>query len=226
MDSKIIMGSLGKRLRTHISDREKKIASLCGRSGNEYDNLADIFRQIELLTAELRDALILCHNEMQALGYRPRELPMPDAPEIDVRTDVKSVRIVMGGMLPYPIKGSAHFLHEQLDAALLGYMRENKLPRPLFIERCAVVFIHHYADNKAIRNMRDYDNAERRCITHVIARHFLKDDSPACYIAMDMLAPGENTFTEIRLLTISDFRALVQSKEIEYFPQSAVSKNS
>ncbi len=205
---------LQKQLHRLIIQRDSKILGL--RNTGALGMLADISRHAELLSAELRVELTACHDELRAFGYRLPELPMQNAPEINVQVKGKSVRIAIDGMLPYPILGSAHYLHEKLDAALTKYARENALPRPLFTERCAVVFIHHYKKG-VIRNLRDYDNVEHRCVTNVIARHFLRDDSPACYISMDMLAVGESAFTEIRVLTIPAFRELVLSREIELF---------
>lgn len=226
MDANMSIKALQNRLHRLFTYRDGKIAVSFRKNCGIYEVLTEISRHIELLAGEARAALVGCHDELQALGYRPQELPLPNAPDIDIEVDSQSVRIIVDGMLPYPIKGGAHYLHKKLDAALTRYAETNALPMPIFSERCAVVFIHHYAENgKAIRNMRDYDNVERRCITNVIARHFLRDDSPACYLSMDILAPGETAFTEIRLLTIPAFRALVQSSDIEYFQSSFVSKN-
>ncbi len=216
MDTNMCIKVLHDRLHRLLRYRGDKITAAYRKNDGVYTTLAEISRHIELFSGEARAALISCHDELQALGYRPRELPMPDAPDIDVEVDSQSVRIIVDGMLPYPINGSVHYLHEKLDAALTRCAADNALL--LFTERCAVVFIHHYAENgKAIRNIRDYDNVEHRCITNVIARHFLRDDSPACCISMDMLAVGEITYTEIRILTIPAFRALVQSSAIEVF---------
>ena len=214
MDAYERLKALQKRLHRLIMQRDGKILGL--RNTGALSLLAEIARHSELLSAELRTELTDCYDELQAFGYRLPELYMPNAPDISVQVKDKSVCIAIDGMLPYPIPGSAHYLHEKLDTTLTRYARENALPRPLFTERCAVVFIHHYKKG-AIRNIRDYDNVEHRCITNVIARHFLRDDSPACYISMDMLAISENAFTEIRLITIPAFRELVQSSEIELF---------
>jgi hypothetical protein len=225
LESNARIKALQNKLHRLLQYRDGKISAAFRKNRGIYEALTEISRHIELFTGEARTALINCHDELQALGYRPQELPMQDAPDIDVKADEQSVRIAIDGMMPYPINGSAHYLHKKLDAALTRYAADNMLPPPLFTERCAVVFVHHYEENgKAIRNMRDYDNVERRCITNVIARHFLRDDSPACYISMDILAPGESSFTEIRLLAIPAFRALFMSGEIEYFPCATVSK--
>lgn len=219
MDSEIIMENTKKKIHDCMIYRDGKIALTIEKNDGIYTKLTETSRHIELLTSDLREALICCHNEMKALGYCPQELPMPDTPDIDVQVYEKNVRIVVNGMLPFPLKGGAYFLHKKLDATLMRFSSKNALPRPLFNERCAVVFIHHYATTeKAVRNIRDYDNVERRCITNVLARYFLKDDSPKYYISMDILAPGNSNFTEIRLMTIPCFREFIMSAEIEYTP--------
>jgi hypothetical protein len=170
------------------------------------------------MVSDMRGAIANCHDELQSYGCHLPELPMPDAPDISVDVVNKTVRIITDGMLPFPLKGGVHYLHKKLDAALSRYSRDNALPAPLFTERCAVVFIHRYADKgRKLRHLRDYDNTERRCITNVIARHFLRDDSPACYIGMDIIAPGESNHTEIRLMPIPAFREFVASEEISFF---------
>ena len=185
------------------------------KNDTPYEQLADISRHIETMVSDMRRALTVCHNDLQAFGYCPQELPMSDAPGIDIIVDEKSVRIIMDDILPFPIKGSVYYLHEKLNTALQRHSQENALPQPLFNERCAVVFIHRYTETFR-RHLRDYDNTERRCITNVIARHFLRDDSPACYISMDVLALGYSNHTEIRIMIISDFRAFVASAQIDF----------
>jgi len=219
------MDGLSNELRRKVSYRSDKITGLFGQSGNTYERLADVSRHVELLAADLRASILDCHNELQALGYSPREMPTTDLPGVSVDIREKSVCIIMDGMLPFPLKGSAYYLHEKLDTAIGQYLWDNDLPRPMFDERCAVVFIHRYANaGRALRHLRDYDNTERRCITNVIARHFLLDDSPACYIGMDILAPGESNHTEIRIMTIADFRAFTTSQEIDFPADGTVSK--
>jgi len=221
------MDYLCKELQQKISYRSEKIADLFGKSGRAYERLADISRHVELLTANLRASLIDCHNELQLLGYRPNEILISDMPNVSVDVGEKSVCIVVDGMLPFPIKGSVYYLHEKLDAAIGQYMRDKTLPRPLFDERCAVVFSHCYGSTRReLRHMRDYDSLDRRCITNVIARHFMLGDSPACYISMDILAPGETNHTEIRIMTIPDFRKFVMSENIDFSVTGAVSKNT
>lgn len=216
MDERTILERLYGKLLHQMDYRYDKITGICDRDCTAYEQLADISRHVELMVSDMRRAMTGCHNDLQAFGYCPQEVPISGAPEIEVDVDSKSVRIIMGGMLPFPTKGSVYFLHEKLDAALRRYSRDNALPQPLFDERCAVVFIHRCAGN--LRHLRDFDNTERRCITNVIARHFLRDDSPACYIGMDVLAPGKRNHTEIRVMTISDFRAFVASEKIDVPP--------
>jgi len=221
------MEGLHQKLQDRISYRNEKISALCGKYEKAHDSLAEISRHIELLTAELRTSLTDCHNALQALGYHPNEILLSDVPGVSVNVGDKSVCIIMDGMLPFPLKGGAHYLHEKLDAALRRYSRDHLLPKPFFDERCAVVFIHRYADtDRALRHLRDYDNVERRCITNVIARYFMRDDSPACYISMDILAPGENNHTEIRIMTVPAFRAFVSSEKIDFTPEGTVSKKT
>ena len=197
------------------------------KSDTAHQHIADISRRIELMVSDMRKELISSHNDLQILGYSPRELPISSAPGISVDINEKSVRIIMDGMLPFPLKGSVYYLHQKLDTALEQLIQRNELPRPLFSERCAVVFIHRYANTpRSLRHLRDYDNVERRCVTNVIARHFMKDDSPACYISMDILAPGEDNHTEVRIMPISDFRAFVMSEQIDFGAEGTVSKNT
>jgi hypothetical protein len=217
MDAKTSIENFYNKLWYHVMDRNDKIGKIYVGDGNAYDQLAEISRHIELLISDLRDAMFWCHNELQSFGYCRDEIPIPDAPDITVNVEEKSVRIIMGGMLPFPQKGSVYYLHDKLDAALECHIRHNALPQPIFTERCAVVFIHRYAGaDRARRNLRDYDNTERRCITNVIARHFMHDDSPACYISMDIIAPGDSNHTEIRIMTIPEFRAFVMSDKIDF----------
>jgi len=215
MDEKAILESLRGKLSHQLMSRHDKIINVHAKNDTPHEQLANISRHIEIMVSDMRRALTVCHNDLQAFGFCPQELPMSDAPGIDIIVDEKSVRIIMDDILPFPIKGSVYYLHEKLNATLRRYVQENALPQPLFDERCAVVFIHRYTGTFR-RHLRDYDNSERRCITNVIARHFLRDDSPACYISMDVLAPGENDHTEIRIMTISDFRAFVVSAQIDF----------
>jgi len=210
-----LLVSIYNKLWHQLKNHNYEITDVYLKSDTAHKHIADISRQIELMVSDMRKTIIASHNDLQAFGYTLQEIPLADAPDISVNVSEKSVRIVMDGILPFPIKGSVYFLHEKLDIALRHYSRDNALPQPLFDEPCAVVFIHRY-DGNGRRQLRDYDNTERRCITNVIARHFLRDDSPACYIGMDILAPGKSNHTEIRLMTTPDFQKFVASKEIEF----------
>lgn len=215
MDEKLILERAYNKLLHQISYRHEKIALLSENGGSVYEQLDSISRHAELMISDIRRALTNCHNDLQAFGYCPQEIPIHGAPDVEVDIIGKTVRVLMDGMLPFPAKGSVYFLHEKLDAALRQYSRDNALPQPLFDERCAVVFIHRYA-GKGVRQLRDYDNTERRCITNVIARHFLRDDSPACYMGVDILAPVRRNQTEIRVMTIPDFRAFIISEKNDF----------
>ena len=228
MNVETIIEDLQIEIHRLLLHRDDKISAYCRRNINLHQKLAEISRNMELLIADSRKALCRCYDEISSFGYAVREMTLsyPIVPEIDVKVDEKSVQIIMDAMLPFPINGGVHFLHESLNTALLSYSIRNGLAMPLFTERCAVIFFHHYANNaKSLRHLRDYDNVEKRCITNVIARHFMLDDSPACYISMDILAPGDSNFTEIRIMTIPAFRTFIASGEIEYSPQKNISKN-
>ena len=229
MNVETIMEALQQEIHNLVIYRDERIAAHCERNISAYQKMAEINRNMELLISASRRILCRYHSEIQSFGYEPEDQPIssPDVPETNIQINEKRVNIIMDGMLPFPLKGGVHFLHEALDKTLLRYSREKNLPAPLFTERCAVVFVHHYAeDNRSLRHLRDYDNVERRCVTNVVARHFLRDDSPACYISMDVLAPGTHNYTEIKIMTIPDFRSFVGSSKIEYLPCGFVSKKT
>jgi len=116
---------------------------------------------LSFLTADLRASVIDYHNELQALGYSPIEMPVPDLPDISVDIDEKSVCIIMDGMLPFLLKGSAYYLHEKLETEIGQYLWDNDLPRLIFNEHCAVMFIHQYANRgRMLHQLRDYGNTE------------------------------------------------------------------
>ena len=190
-----------------------------------YEDLAGLSREIDRVTKALREAITGFYDELRSLGRKPPEIPMEDPPGLEVDVSGPDVRVEIDGILPFPITGSVYYLHEKLDTALARFREETPVPRPLFTERCAVVFIHHYLrEGKAAREIRDYDNMERRCILNVLARHFTRDDSPGCLVTMDVIAPGERNFTEIRIMTIPRFREFAMSENIGYSPPGILSK--
>jgi hypothetical protein len=211
-----------------MSNRETKIQSHIGKlrsqlyaenSAAVYDEISELSRHTELMSKELRDILIELFSEMQTGGIQPTYRLYPRTRSVTVREDNGCIIITMEAMLPFPIKGSSYFLHEKLDTALERFYEEHKPPRPYFTERCAVVFLHHYGSGaENLRHLRDYDNVEHRCVTNVLAAHLLWGDSPKCMIALDVLAPGESNYTEIRVMPITQFRAFVMSESIEYSP--------
>lgn len=204
-----------------INDLIEKMWALPPEEFSEgiYENLAGMAKKAEELICGLRDSMTNFYNECQALGYQPGALPVPAAPNVRIEAGEKRIRIVCDGMLPFPINGSVHYLHEQLDAALERFIRENRLPRPFFPERCAVVFLHHYGSTKGeLRHLRDYDNLERRCVTNVIASHFLWSDSPKHIVSMDILVPGNSNYTEILMMTVPEFKDFIAAGNMEYVP--------
>lgn len=182
-----------------------------------YIKLAELSRNIELLSREMRSELLELHAGLESLGlfheYQGLFPCTPGISEITERNGVFHIR--MDGMLPFAGNGLVYYLHEQLDAAIKKYRDENALSAPIFKERCAVVILHHY-DTRIIkrRYIRDYDNLERRCVLNVIALHFLTDDNPAGYIAMDDIVPDNQNYTEICVMNIPSFQNYVMSEKL------------
>ena len=219
---------LENEIRKTIWGRQKKITASIERlqehldaesSKGVYSDIAEIARNMELLSKDLRDMIIDLYGTLQTGGVQPARQLYPALPDVKVREEDGCIVIKMSAMLPFPLKGSVYYLHEKLDMALERFYEENEPPRPYFSERCAVVFIHHYGGKWAdLRHLRDYDNVERRCVTNVLASHLLWGDSPKCMVGMDVLAPGEKNYTEIRVMPMPQFRAFVMSEDIEFTP--------
>jgi len=211
-----------------IEDRGEKIGKLIGKirtllpleetDGEAvYGHLADIIRHAELLVREIRTEAGAFHQNMQLLGLVSGEIPYAGFPGFDMRIVGRGIHVIFDGMLPYPAKGHVYYLHDGLDMQLEQMAQDGKLPK--IRERCGVVFLHHYhATSGEMRSLRDYDNLERRCVLNVLARHFLWGDSPHQIVSMDVLAPGDSNYTEVRILPIPEFRAFVMSEEMEYTP--------
>lgn len=215
-----IFGRLGRRTKQMKEDFTRiKTALTDGQNEAVYDRLAEMARHSELLCMDLREALTAFHSDLQTTEFFPPLLPYPQAGEVEVALENGYISIKMAAMLPFPSNGSVFFLHDQLDRALRRFLLEHKLPTPIFTERCAVVFLHHYGPEKAdIRHLRDYDNVEHRCVTNVLALHLLWGDSPKCIISMDVLAPGDHNYTEIRVMPLPTFRRFVMSEDIAFLP--------
>lgn len=223
-----IMDALHRRIFGRLRRRTKQIkddftrmktALSDGQNEAVYDRLAEMARHSELLCMNLREALTAFHRDLQTTGFFPPLLPCPQGGEVEITLENGYISVKMAAMLPFPSNGSAFFLHDQLDRALRRFLLERKLPTPIFTERCAAVFLHHYGPGKAeIRHLRDYDNVEHRCVTNVLASHLLWGDSPKCIISMDVLAPGDHNFTEILMMPLPAFRAFVASEKIEFLP--------
>ena len=168
---------------------------------------------------DMRELMIDFYGILQISGIQPANQLYPALPGVNIREENGCIIITAVAMLPFPLKGSVYYLHEKLDMALEQFYEEHNPPRPYFTERCAVVFLHHYGSKgEDLRHLRDYDNVERRCITNVLAAHLLWGDSPKCMIGMDVLAPGERNYTEIRVMPLPQFRSFVASDDIEFTP--------
>lgn len=171
-----------------------------------YNELAGISRNIELLAKETRAVLLELHAGLEALGLIPVYTPLPDAPDVELIEENGMFIIKMDGLLPFPSKGNAYYLHVKLDDFLEHYRNIRGLEAPIFEERCAVIFLHHFNTEQARRRqVRDYDNLEYRCVLNVIARHFLWDDDPSSYISMHNIIPDKSNFTEVRVMKLSAF---------------------
>lgn len=218
MTANCCLRDLCKRINQICSNSNEKIQGALHPDRNTYEQLSEISRSTELMVMRVREALICCHDNLQELGELPKLYSMEAPPGVEIQIEPPRVRLVMDGMLPYPLKGGVHFLHDKLDDVLLRHFNEHRIPRPLLKERSAVVFVHRYS-GAGIRHLRDYDNVEHRCITNVIARYFLLDDTPASYVSMDILAPGVRNQTEILIMPIAEFQAFAASDQIRYLPK-------
>lgn len=187
-----------------------------GVGGAVYQQLYELSRQVELLCKELREELVKFYDDLQLMGNLPPLQPYPLDTQVKVTVRENCVCLELPEMLPYPTEGSVYYLHEQVKSALERLIREQKLPRPIFQERCALVFLHHYDTRKPGRYLRDYDNVEHRCITNALAALAMWGDGPNCMISLDVLAPGDHDFTEIRIMPISAFREFALSEEIGF----------
>lgn len=49
-------------------------------------------------------------------------------------------------------------------------------------------------------------------------------DSPDCILALDILAPGEQEFTEIRIMPMEQFRQFIMSENIGYQLDGTIAK--
>jgi len=183
-----------------------------------YRHLSELSKLTETLCRELREAMTTFFSDLQLVGVFPELIPFPNGGEVTVTIDGDCLKLELPALLPFSAGGSVYYLHEQVRAALEQAIRERKLPRPIFNERCALVFIHHYANRRgAVRYLRDYDNLEHRCITNALAMLAMWDDSPECIISLDILAPGERDFTEIRIMPLPAFKRFAASENFGGF---------
>lgn len=212
------------RLRKYLSQLESKTHSMgeavsAGRKDKAYTILSELAACIELLEKDLREDLILLHQDLQNAEILPLKLAYPFAEVAEVFWADQCLHLIFPEMLPFPIKGPVYYLHEQVGIALDAFIKASGCPVPIFEERCAIVFLHHYGCSfQEMRHLRDYDNVEHRCITNVLASKAIWGDNPRCMIAMDVLAPGDHNYTEVRVMPLPKFREFVMSEEIEHLP--------
>lgn len=177
-----------------------------------YAAVAELSRRQEAACGELRNALQALFYSYEARGLSPRYVPLMEVPDFDISLTDGMMRIFMDALMPHPTKGSVFYLHGKLDAALARYVADNRIPRPFFRERCAVVFLHHYdLEKNRKRQLRDYDNLERRCILNVLTRHVLVDDSPEQLVSMDLMTADQRDYTEICVMPMERFGRYILS---------------
>ena len=151
------------------------------------------------------------------MGLFPALMPYPHGGEVKAVVEEGCIRLEAPAILPFCSGGSVYYLHEQVLWALEDLIREKKLPRPFFTERCALVYLHHYQEDAGLTHyLRDYDNVEHRCVTNALAALAMWGDSPDCIVSLDVLVPGERDFTEICVMTMEKFREFVLSEKIEF----------
>ena len=197
-----------------IGKHMERIDQLEAKSNSEtiYGELASISRHTELLTQEIRTVVMELHTGLESLGLVPQYIPLPAAPGVEISVIDEIFSIKMDGMLPFFSKGGAYYLHGKLEAALAVYCMENDLMIPIFGERCAVVFLHHYnMEQSERRYIRDYDNLECRCVLNAITQYFLLDDEPMQMVLMHEIVPDCKNFTEVLVMKISDFKKFVEA---------------
>ena len=195
-------GNRLERIKRHISaiDRMDGVND----SKAVYRELASVSRNIELLAKETRAVLLELHAGLEGVGLVPELTPLPDAPDLELTEENGVFIIKMDSMLPFPSKGNAYYLHVKLDDFLEHYRNIRGLTAPIFEERCAVIFLHHYnLEQTKSRQLRDYDNLEYRCVMNVISRHFMSDDDAFSYVSMHDIIPDKANFLEVKIMRMS-----------------------
>ena len=205
----------GKQINECITKMEQAVEDQ--HDDKLYEQLSEAAGHVERLISDLRGSMISFYDDLQLIGALAPHQSYPLAQEVEIAMEDGAICIKMPAILPFPSDGAVYYIHELLDKALDAYIREKDLPRPFYTERAAVVFLHHYGNGyRNIRHLRDYDNVEHRCITNVLASHLLWGDSPKCIISMDVLAPGERNYTEVRIMPIPVFREFVMSEKLTF----------
>ena len=186
----------------------------CSDASAVYQHLFQLSRLTELLCRELREATREFYGNLQTMELFPALLPYPHGGEVKATVEEGCIRLEAPAILPFCSGGSVYYLHEQVLWALEGLIREQKLPRPFFTQRCALVYLHHYrVQEGVIHHLRDYDNVEHRCVTNALAALAMWGGQPPLY---HFLAPGERDFTEICVMTMERFREFILSEKIEF----------
>ena len=189
----------------------------CSDTNAVYRHLSQFSRLTELLCRELREATREFYGNLQTVELFPILLPYPHGGEVKAVVEDGYIRLEAPTILPFCSGGSVYYLHEQVLWALEDLIREKKLPRPFFTERCALVYLHHYQEDAGLTHyLRDYDNVEHRCVTNALAALAMWGDRPDCIVSLDVLAPGERDFTEICVMTMEKFREFVLSEKIKF----------
>lgn len=113
-------------------------------------------------------------------------------------------------LLPY----RSQYYNDNKDSVYPSYIKAlhteaKRAALPVRSARTAVVFLHHFADEK---NMLDYDNMETKSIMDAVAVNYLKDDSPKwCTYYMDCVVDGEN-YSEIILMEQSRLAEFIKGR--------------
>lgn len=174
---------------------------------------------------DLRGTVALEYDNLPFPDISEREpLRLPEAPYIKAMMREEILTIRADAILPFAIKGPAHYLLGELDTALSRLLRERDRIPPIFTGPCAVLFWHHYDQQGrhfARRQLRDFDNVEHRAVLNTLSRYCLWDDGPCNIILMDALMLGNRDFTEILVMPIERFTAYLMSENRLFLFQNA-----
>lgn len=175
-----------------------------------YSQLEEIAGNIEKMSYYLRESLTSYHLQLQCDGLEVKYSYLDHPPDLSIQLTHGILTITFDGLLPFRAVGGTYYLHGKLENAILGFRQAEGMTSPLFLEKCGLIFFHHYnLGETGRRHIRDFDNLEKRCITNVLARHFMVDDNPFAVVSTDVLIESNHTFTEVKICSINDFKSLV-----------------